>query len=223
MDKSELYGIEFFKLLRREEIDKLLSGSKMVSITENEQLYSPHDRCECLSLVVSGSLKAVKYMPSGEEQLVKTLGNHEVFGEGMVFSRLFYRVNVVCLQKADVLEIPREILIDSFGNREFLTFFLCEFSRKIDNLSSIIDYLSLRTVKQRIAKYLLDKFAASGESLFKMKDSKQQLAKILGTSREVVSRNLSTLDSEGIIKISGRQIEIMDLKSLENIYMSARI
>ena len=84
----------------------------------------------------------------------------------------------------------------------------------------IIEELSFATVRHRLASFLLrlahqdGKRSGAGVEIT-LPASNQELASHIGTVRELVSRNLSRLQAEGILQIEGRTVTISNLKALE--------
>ena len=90
---------------------------------------------------------------------------------------------------------------------------------RLRRLVGIIEELSFTTVRHRLAALLLrlarDAGKASGRAEFKIDASNQELASQIGTVRELVSRNLSRFQAEGLIAMDGKNITIPDLARLE--------
>jgi len=91
---------------------------------------------------------------------------------------------------------------------------------RLRKLVGIIEELSFTTVRHRLAAYLLllaqkeGKRTESGIEIT-LPDNNQEIASQIGTVRELVSRNLSRLQSESLINIEGRRISILDLEAIE--------
>jgi CRP/FNR family transcriptional regulator len=93
-------------------------------------------------------------------------------------------------------------------------------SSRLRQLVSIIEELSFTTVRNRLASWLLQQAKTSGRQTaqgieFNLALSNQELAFQIGTVRELVSRNLSYFQSEGMLKIQGRTVIITNLPALE--------
>jgi len=91
---------------------------------------------------------------------------------------------------------------------------------RLRRLVEIIEELSFTTVRHRLASFLLRlaqrEGTPSGAGVeFALPGSHQELAAQLGTVRELVSRNLSRMQAEGLLKLEGRRVVIADLKALE--------
>ena len=91
---------------------------------------------------------------------------------------------------------------------------------RLRRLVGIIEELSFTTVRHRLASFLLRQAQREGKRTdagieIVLPASNQELASQIGTVRELVSRNLSRFQVEGLVKIEGRSILTPDLKSLE--------
>jgi CRP/FNR family transcriptional regulator len=91
---------------------------------------------------------------------------------------------------------------------------------RLRRLVGIIEELSFTTVRHRLAAALLRLANKEGKRVgssvvFTLPDNNQEIASQIGTVRELVSRNLGRLQSEGLIDIEGRQARIPDVKRLE--------
>lgn len=91
---------------------------------------------------------------------------------------------------------------------------------RLRRLVGIIEELSFTTVRHRLAAFLLRLARTEGKRSregveITLPASNQELAAQIGTVRELVSRNLSRLQSEGVLKIDGRSVIVVDLKALE--------
>lgn len=89
---------------------------------------------------------------------------------------------------------------------------------RLRRLVGIIEELSFTTVRHRLASFLLRRAQAHGKRVgegipLTLPASNQELASQIGTVRELVSRNLSRLQAEGLIRIDGRNILIRDLEA----------
>ena len=91
---------------------------------------------------------------------------------------------------------------------------------RLRRLVGMIEELSFTTVRHRLASFLLRLAQREGKHTrdgieITVPASNQELASQIGTVRELVSRNLSRLQAEGVVRIDGRSAFIRDLKGLE--------
>jgi CRP/FNR family transcriptional regulator len=76
----------------------------------------------------------------------------------------------------------------------------------------LVEDLSLRGVRQRLARLLLEE--SGGKRTFLLAFTNEELAARLGSVRDVVSRTLSALQADDFIRLKGRQVEILDREGL---------
>jgi CRP/FNR family transcriptional regulator len=81
-------------------------------------------------------------------------------------------------------------------------------------LSDKIESLGLRTVRQRLIRYLLSRCSGDRECLVDLEVKKGELAKILGTISETLSRNLRHMHEKGLIEVEGNRVRIKDCPAL---------
>jgi len=87
--------------------------------------------------------------------------------------------------------------------------------RRLRQLVGLVEAMTFGSVTQRLARLLLDASKMAGAEVFELPVTHQELASRLGTVREVVSRNLARFRAGGLIRIQGRQVEIVDRGGLE--------
>jgi CRP/FNR family transcriptional regulator len=83
--------------------------------------------------------------------------------------------------------------------------------RRLRHLVMVVESLSFGSVTQRLARLLLESARQAGGAAL----THMEMASRLGTAREVVSRNLARFRAEGLIRIDGRQMVILDRAGLE--------
>jgi CRP/FNR family transcriptional regulator len=82
-------------------------------------------------------------------------------------------------------------------------------------LVSVVERVTFGSIRQRLARTLLDFAASARSSTFALPVTHEEMAQRLGTVREVVSRNLSRFQAEGFLRVQRREIEILDRAALE--------
>ena len=88
--------------------------------------------------------------------------------------------------------------------------FLEVFGRRLRNLINLVERITFGSVRQRLAMTLIEFASTAGAASFTLPETQEQMASRLGTVREVVSRNLSRFQSEGLVRITRREVEILD-------------
>lgn len=181
-------------LLEKEE-RKLLS---VRSYNKNDVLHREGETCEEITIVSEGKIKIVSYSFSGKEIVFNELGKNQIFGNNLLFSsEPNYKGDVVSVDKSIVVTIKKDDLITLLSsNKEFLKEYLKIQSDFGKSLNSRIKLLSIDSALERFEYYL---FINKGEVDFK---NVTTLASALGLKRETLSRLISKLEKENVIKRS---------------------
>lgn len=180
-------------------------------------LHSPLQSCEAVGFILKGSIRMTKVFTSGKELVVRTLFAGEMYGELVCFSGGNYPCWIIASEDCRVFEIRRDNLFDLLRERDFLTAFMTDISRKSRHLNDAIEILSLKRVEQRIAYYLLTRRDEEATTTFPLETTMTGLADRLGSSREAVSRALGVLSRAGHLEKRGSTIHILDAEGLEEI------
>ena len=168
------------------------------SYNKNDALHREGDKCEEITIVSEGKIKIVSYSFSGKEIVFNELGKNQIFGNNLLFSsEPNYKGNVISVDKSIVVTIKKDNLITLLSsNKEFLKEYLKIQSDFGKSLNNRIKLLSIDSALERFEYYL---FINKGEIEFKTITS---LATELGLKRETLSRLISKLEKENVIKRS---------------------
>ena len=200
------------------EEEPLFQKGRREDLARGEVLHTPHEECRSLGLVVSGSLRLVRILPSGRETLVREFLPGDLYGELLVFNRAHYPGWLIATEPAMVREVDLSRLLTHLHNPEALMNFMGGISRKMIHLGDLIEILSLKTVKQRIAHILLTRpspelpWPAGNNPL-----NVTRLAATLGCTREAASRALAEMKREGLVESRDGHLLVTDPAGLEDI------
>ena len=216
-----LRRVAVFADLSDKELAFLAGRASVRHFAANELVFSEGDVCSGLFIVHCGAIKIFKMAPSGREQIlgVERAGNS--VAELPVFDGGTYPASTIALEESDLLFVKKEdFRALCLEHPEVALKVLKVVGKRLRGLVGIIEELSFTTVRQRLVAYLLriaGPAAGSKKSVeLSLPASHQELAAELGTVRELVSRNLSRLQAEGLIKIQARTVQILDLAALRS-------
>ena len=176
------------------------------TLKKNEVLFREDEKCYCISIVVSGEIKISSTTFDGNELVFNILNKNDIFGNNLIFSdEPFYKGDVVATKESSIVNIRRENLIMLLqSNKEFMVLYLNIQSNFSKKLNSTIKLLSYASAEERVRFYL---FSNNNKISYK---SVSELAGILHLQRETLSRLLTKLEKENVIKRSLHQIELLD-------------
>lgn len=186
----------------------------------SEAIFSEGEPCSGLYVVEKGHVRVFKSSQDGREQVLAIEGPASSVAELPVFDGGSYPASASAVDEAELLFISKEdFQALCLENPKVALKVLRVVSRRLRGLVSMIEQLSFMTVRHRLAALLL-RMAKTGKPTkegiaFELSASNQELAAQIGTVRELVSRNLSQLQDEGLLHLHGRTILIPDIRALK--------
>ncbi len=169
-------------------------------------------------LLEKGWVKAVRTATDGREQAALFLREGEIFGDEAVFSGAPYPVTVIALEKVSAWAIEGAALVELSSRYPALALACLEhLSARVLYYVQLVEDLGLRSVQSRIAHTLLNHAELREGVLIIPRRSwttLDEMATRLGTVRDVLSRSLNALESEGILILERSQIVILDPQKL---------
>src|SRR5690242_1426835 len=213
---------QLFATLTDREMTPLSARASKRHFDRGEVLFSEGDPCHGLFVVASGRIRIFKLSPSGREQVLAVEGPGSSFAELPVFDGGVYPASASALEDAEVFFISRKDFQNYCREHpEVALKVLAVVGARLRRLVGIIEDLSFTTVRQRLISLLLRRVQESGITTKEgirvaLHTTHQDLAAELGTVRELVSRNLSRLQAEGLLEVDGRTIIVKDLPALKH-------
>ena len=195
-------------------------------IIENEG-----DECSHIGVLLQGKLALQKYTSSGEFATIALMEEGEMYGEDLLFGdNNSYTTTIEAVTNSRILYIPKSVLIPMLKKNYFLNQnFIRLLSDKVQVQNERITLLSQKTLRQKIAFYLLEQYKKqlphSGTLRKRIREdiatvelpvSKEIVSKLLAMPRPSFSRELINMEKDGLIKVEGRNIRIIDLAELEH-------
>jgi CRP-like cAMP-binding protein len=213
-----LTGIAIFAGLSRVQHEALGRIGVRRSFRKGERIFSEGDEGTGFYAVLSGRVKISKVSTDGKEQILHLFGPGESFGEVSVFTGQGFPADAAAALPATVLFFPRAAFSGLIRLDPALALnMLAQLSQRLRQFAGLIEDLSLKEVPGRLAKYLLYLSGRSGGGAMVLDVSKGQLAALLGTIPETLSRILAKMNRQGLIRSRGAQISILDQPGLEEI------
>ncbi|MBW1851119.1 MAG: Crp/Fnr family transcriptional regulator [Deltaproteobacteria bacterium] len=170
-------------------------------------------------VVVDGMVKIFKVSSEGKEQTLHIFGPGEPFGEVPVFSGQSFPANSEALFGSHLLFFPRIAIVELIAANPSLALnMLAVLSMRLRQFTVQIENLSLKEVPARLAGYLiyLAEEQKAGDSVT-LNISKGQLASLLGTIPETLSRIFAKMNSQNLIRVKDRNISLLDLNGLQEL------
>ncbi|RUM92427.1 MAG: Crp/Fnr family transcriptional regulator [Thermodesulfatator sp.] len=186
---------------------------------QKQNIFMEGEPADGFHIIMSGRVKIFKLSSEGREQILHLFGPGEPFGEAAVFAGDVFPANAMATEDTETFYIPRKRFVFLLEQDPSLAMnLLAIFSKRLMRFARMIGDLSLKEVPGRVATYLLILMnRQQTQQLVTLDMTKTQLASLLGTIPETLSRIFARMQKNNIIKVRGRQIEILDMAALQKL------
>ena len=207
-----LRNVPLLSLLRKDELALLARVVVRRPYARGSLILGAGDPTDSLYILISGRIKVFMSDLDGKEVILAILGPNEFFGEMGLIDDSPRSANVVALEPCELVCISKSdfkrCLADNFDMAMTVMRGLVKRLRGADNQ---IGSLALMDVFGRVARLLLETAEViDGEKVVTRKLSKQDIARMIGASREMVSRVMKHLQEAGYIEVRADTIVIRD-------------
>ena len=216
-----LAKVPIFSGLTESELGFLTEHVVSRHYSAGETVFGEGEPCSGLYVVESGNVRIYKSSPNGREQVLSIDGPGGSIAELPVFDGGNYPASATAIDNATLLFVSKQdFQALCLAHPQVPLKVLRVVGARLRRLVGIIEELSFTTVRHRLASYLFRLAQKSGKRTaagveVTLPITNQELAAQIGTVRELVSRNLSRFQAEGMLKIEGREVAICNLKALE--------
>ena len=184
---------------------------------KDEMLFGEEDRATGLYYVESGEIRVFKMDEQGKEVEVVRLESGDFLGEAILFVSPSFPFYAQAVKDSQVFFFDKQKIFSEIDKDPTIAkFFLILLAGKCLVLNKRIESLGLNNVRQRLIQYLRSQCTGEQECLVELKLKKGELAKILGTISETLSRNLKQLQEEKLIEVHGNKIQVKNCPKLRS-------
>jgi CRP-like cAMP-binding protein len=211
--------IPLFEGLPENQLSDLATIALEKSFKKGASIFSEGDPGDGFYVVKEGRVKIYKISSEGKEQILHVFGSGEPFGEAPVFEGRRFPAHAEALMDTVCIFFPRKSFTELISKNPPLAMnMLGVLSRRLRRFAALVEDLSLKEVPGRLAAYLLYlSETESNPTELSLDIAKGQLAGMLGTIPETLSRILGKLVKQGFIEAVGPKIKIMNRKGLEEL------
>ena len=224
MERSQLVAalrrLPLFATVPEAAIAELMPLAQVRSISPGMLLFSEGEPAHALPLLLSGRIKLARQAADGREQVLHLVRAPASFAEAAVFGPGVFPATAEVLKGGELAEIARVELLALLHRRpEVALAMLASMSAWLRRLVDLIEGLSLRTVEERVAGYLVSAAARDGVALesgaqLRLEDPKRLIAAACGTAPEVLSRTFRKLAARNLLRVEGADLTIVDAGAL---------
>ena len=195
-------------------ISELVTASERVGYARNERIFAAGDDASDLYVVASGLVSISSRAPDGRESMMALMEDGDLFGEMGLFDGLGRSAEARALEPSELVRVPYPAVRARFDvHPELLWRVVAFLSRRLRVTDEALADAMFLDVPARTAKRLLD--LAGTQDRFVLPLTQEELASLVGASRERVNKAIASFERLGWLSQSGRQYVITERVELE--------
>ncbi|MDG5800143.1 Crp/Fnr family transcriptional regulator [Marinilabiliaceae bacterium ANBcel2] len=217
---DHLFNSPLFKGIDRKSVEMLLKkiNFQIKRYRRDDVIALSGDECKSLGIVLKGSVRGEMINMKGGVLKIEDITEGRPIAVAFLFgNRNFYPVTITANEDVTILSLPLNSVISLIQlNSFFLNNFMDAVSNRAQFISNKLKFLSFKSLKSKIALYLLEQDIHKKGSVI-LKSSHEELSELFGVTRPSLSRTIRVLDKEGVIDAKGKHITINRRNELMNL------
>jgi CRP-like cAMP-binding protein len=222
-----LKNVPVFRGFNDEHLGNLAKLVKVQSFAGEQIIFNQEDKGDALFIIQKGRIKVSLFSEAGKEIILSILREGDFFGEMALIDGEPRSANVTAIDPSELLILERTDFLEYLKRSPDLTLMLLvEMSRRLRIADDKIGSLALLDVYGRIARYLIKLAKAEGKItkegiVIINRPTHQEIAGLVGTSRETVSRTLTDLQKRGVISVTKDELILKEdsFEAMEDKYL----
>ena len=207
---------QLFSGLSTEDLTVIAGFVVTQKLAKDDYLFHEGEPARGCYLVQSGAINVHRVSAAGKEQVIHVFRIGESFAEASLASPTGYPANARAVEPSTVLIIPKSPILELIGRRPDLALrMLGSMSSHLRVLVGMLDDLTLKDVETRLLNWLVKHSGPAPGGAIRLAGTKRVLAAELGTSSETLSRTLGRLRDQKLIAVSGKEITVRHLATLQ--------
>jgi len=211
------------RLCLKEWLPAIDSNRESYHFKKGELLFREGDKVNGIYFLYSGKVKVHKHWGDEKELIVRIARQGDIVGHRGLGKDIYYPVSGTALEPVNACFIDLEFFISTLKiNHDFIFELLLFFAGELKESEKNMRNLAHMPVKGRVAQAILNlqnKFGVNEKGLIDLTLSRQDLASFAGTTYETVFRIINELTQDGIIRLEGKDIAIVEVEKLKDLTM----
>lgn len=213
---EKLVKNELFHQIEKEILEYIVSEAscQIVEYKKNSQVAVEGELCNCLSMILEGSISAQQYNTNGELIKIQQFKEGECFGSVLLFSsQPNYPYSLFTSKECTIFSIPFPIVEELLDrSKTFQRNYMKLLSDRVTMFKNKIQMLSQKNVGSRLVHFFMVEGDNYIEDSFFLPYTKTELSEFVGMTRPAVSRELKKLEEQGILELKKSKILISKSK-----------
>jgi len=211
-----LKSVPLFSSFSDEQIATVASWGQHRSYPRGAAILRAGEETDGLYIILSGRVKVLIPDEEGREVILSLMSAQEFVGEMGLLDGLPSSATVETLEPCEILRLPRTAFLSCLqGNGEVAMLVLRNLVKRLRDADRKIESLALIDVYGRVARLIIDMAEQiDGQWVVQRAPAKQEIARMIGASREMVSRVVKDLQEKNLIRTEKRKIFVIDHPSM---------
>lgn len=219
-----LLKVPLFKSIEKLELEHILMclGPVIKTYKKGEFITFEGDVFDGLGIIIEGKVNITKSNEAGERIIMTQMKKTGIFGEMVAFSsNKVWPATVIALTDCEIMSVSPESVINHcqqmcVGHKQLMINMLEIVSNKALGLNRKVNYLSIKSMRGKLAKFLMEEYTKQNTPMFEIGYNRNELAEFLHVSRPSMSRELSRMKDEGIIDYHQATFKVIDIQALSD-------
>jgi CRP-like cAMP-binding protein len=211
----------FFKSSSQAEVDYLNDIKSCRLLKKNQVIYMEGEKPQGIFCIASGKVKISKINKEGKEQIVRILKAGDNIGYHAILMGENYTDSSIAIEDTQICFVPRQDFMNLFVNNSSINRdVLTSLSNDLNGAEELIRQMAFKSVRERMAEAFLilkKAYNHTDNSELHITISRGDLASLVGTAKETVTRYISEFKEDNIIALEGKDIHIKDWEKLKKI------
>jgi CRP/FNR family cyclic AMP-dependent transcriptional regulator len=211
-----LKRVPLFSTFSEQQLNAVLAYVQHRRYPRNSLIVRAGDETDALYIILSGRVKVLMQDDEGHEVILSIMGSHEFFGEMGLLDDQPRSANVETLEPCEMLRLSKAGFVTCMkDNFDLAMRIIRNLVKRLRDADRKIESLALIDVYGRVARLLIDLAEEiDGKWVVQHAPPKQEIARMIGASREMVSRVVKDLQEKGLIRAERRKILLLDRQSM---------
>jgi CRP/FNR family transcriptional regulator, polysaccharide utilization system transcription regulator len=204
-----------------ETLKQISIAKQEINVEKGEDLFHEGKHPRGLFCVQNGKIKVSQLGYDGKEQIVHLIKSGNTMGHRALFDDEIYSCSAIALDESKVCFIPKSAFFEILSDNGNLTIEIAKvLAKELKEAEQNITTTSQQSVEYRLIDTLIKLYKLYGfendNSTINVKMTRNDIANLVGTTRETITRKLYHLQAKGLIALKGKKIQVLKKKKLES-------
>ena len=215
---TTLQAIPLFEHLAEDELGRVAQLTRQRKYPKGSVILFEDDPGDALYVVVSGHVKVVLIGEDGREVILATLADRDFFGEMSLIDDEPRSAHVIAMEDSNLLVLRRDDFQRCLEETPRIAIGLLRaLTKRLRSADSKIGGLVLLDVTGRVTRVLLEMADQNDGVVISKKVTHHEIAQMIGSTRETVSRTMRALAEGKLIEVAGKTIKVRDRVAMETV------